>query len=176
METEQERIVKRKAGDEMPPPETSGTRKKKKRKTSIPLASATRGNRSEDSNTSISRSESMASISSLVQIKDKDEEFKVAEGEIISFCLKQENNMTTKQTEFIIKQLTVLSAAFSAQRGENIALKRQIAETKRTCKKIEKTVINFGEIKEIYSAQATPKLTFVKKVQVKLLSIPLKVR
>lgn len=61
--------------------------------------------------------------------------------------------MTTKQTEFIIKQLTVLSAAFSAQRGENIALKRQIAETKRTCKKIEKTIINFGKIKEIYSAQ-----------------------
>ncbi|KMQ88119.1 hypothetical protein RF55_12448 [Lasius niger] len=86
METEQEKLVKRKIGEDMPAPETSGIKKRKKRRTisSYPLVTASRGRDRLEDTDSILRSESMASISSLAQNKDKDEEIKVAEGKIIS--------------------------------------------------------------------------------------------
>lgn len=184
MESERERLVKRKAGEDLPAPETSGLKKTKKKERKerrtihdIPSLTITRpGDRAEETDTSVSRCESMTSmtsVDSLSHIKDNNEEFKTAEGEIISFCLSPDNKMTAGQTEFIIKRLSTLSSVFSAQRGENEALRRQIADSKRICKKIEKTVVtNLENIKEACSVYAVPKPTYAEKVKVKSLSIP----
>jgi len=180
METETEKIPKRKAGEDLPVQEISGLKRKRKkerkdkrvRALSVALLSKlTAGDRSEDTDTSISRCESASSLQ-LVQGNEKSEEFLKAEDEIISFCLNPENKMPPEQAEFIIKKLAILSSAFAEKQGANIALRRQIADSMRLCKRIEKSVVtNLEQIKETCSTIPAPKPTYAEKVQVKSLSI-----
>lgn len=176
-----EKTLKRRAGEDLPSRETSspGRRKRKDRKErrtlhDFPsLIASGSGDRAEETDSCVSRCESVASVSSLITVsKDKYEEFNNAEGEIISFCLNPENGITPEQSEYIIKRLTAMSAAFSVQRGENITLRRQAAESKRICKQIEKSVITkMSEIKDACSSHVIQP-TYAEKVKVKSLSVP----
>lgn len=179
-----EKISKRKVPEELeaPPGPSETVRKKRSKKERRTIAGITvrsssmEVDPSEDTDAGSSRSSSAVRGMGSAEIsrqKTAYQLFHEAEHETISFCLDSENGITSLQADFILRQMTVMSEAFSALRGENETIKQQVVTSKRTCREIKKTIIeNIQEIKEACSAYASPKLTYAEKVKVKSISVP----